>query len=137
MESGGQFERELPPTNVFYEELETSVEAESNANVECESASSMLQTLKRWRDSQPEEDRRLFDLRFRSGIMYIRDRARRRRTLDRTWGDYNVNTGSPYSQRRNEEAVDDSELYVLPEENDRYVWCIPSMRNGNNIQGLS
>ena len=73
MESGGQFERELPPTNVFYEELETSVEAESNANVECESASSMLQTLKRWRDSQPEEDRRLFDLRFRSGTMYIRD----------------------------------------------------------------
>jgi hypothetical protein len=53
-------------------------------------------------------------VRSRPLVTYIKDNAKRRRTLDRTWADYNINTGSTSSQLRNEPLVENNDMYELP-----------------------
>ena len=79
----------------------------------------MLETIQRWRESYPEEVRGAFDMRFRPAVKFIKDNAKRRRTLDRTWADYNVNTGSSSTQARDVEANTDNALtYSIADQND-------------------
>jgi hypothetical protein len=105
--------------NDVFEEIELQVDVEEVVSAERDSLRSMLQTLQRWRNSYPEELRRTFDMRVRPITKFIRDNAKRRRTLDRTWADYNINTGSTSSHARNEVALEQNDMYELPVDDER------------------
>ena len=84
---------EIEPQGDIEENVDAVRETEENATIVRDSASSMLQTIERWRNSYPEEVRRAFDLRFRPAVKFIKDNSKRRRTLPRTWADYNIIQG--------------------------------------------
>ena len=76
----------MPVMNDAYEEIDIQTNVEEHVSAEREAPRSMLQTLQRWRNSYPEELRHTFDVRSRPLVTFIKDNAKRRRTLDRTWG---------------------------------------------------
>jgi hypothetical protein len=104
----------MPVMNDAYEEIDIQTNVEEDVSAEREAPRSMLQTLQRWRNSCPEELRHTFDVRSRPLVTFIKDNAKRRRTLDRTWADYNINTGSTSSQLRDEAFVESNDMYELP-----------------------